>query len=304
MENIKLGFVPAHREPFDEEWAAQIRKRCLNVLSRVPQLEIIVPDEKLTRNGCVWDDTDAEKTIRLFQERGIDGLIIGTMTFGDEVAALSIASAFPGLPVLLFGTKEGDFTPQGGRRSDSLCGTLSISSGLHRRKIPFTFAGVLFPEEEIFLESILDFVRICSVIRGFVAARIGIVGPRPERFETCIFSEDAMMRQFRQRVVPTSIPDIMNRANSFDNNTPELQKIHQEMRQEADLSELTEKTIMTIAGLEYALLQFAEEKGLSAMGIQCFTPVLKPEEIILVHYLQGKRQGIRANVIYTGSQAC
>ena len=271
MENIKVGFVPAHREPFDEDWAAQMRKRCLDVISRVPQLEIIVPDEQLTSRGCVWDDQDAEKTIRLFQEKGIDGLMIGTMTFGDEVSALSLASAFQDLPVLLFGTKEGAFTADGGRRSDSFCGTLSISSGLYRRRIPFVFAGIVFPEEESFLESISDFVRVCSVVKGFIGARVGLVGPRPERFETCIFSEDAMIRQFKQRVVPTSLPDIMKRVAALRDNTPEIQKIRQEMKEQADLSALREETIRNIAGLEYALKQFAEEKGLSAMGVQCWT---------------------------------
>lgn len=271
MENIKIGFVPAHREPFDEDWAAQMRKRCLDVLSRVPQLEIVVPDEQLTRKGCVWDDRDAEKTIRLFREKGIDGLLIGTMTFGDEVSALAIASAFQDLPILLFGTKEGAFTAEGGRRSDSFCGTLSISSGLHRRQIPFAFAGVVFPEEESFVESISNFIRICSIVRGFIGARVGLVGPRPERFETCIFSEDAMMRQFKQRVVPTSLSDIMKQVAAFRDNTPEIQKIIQEMKDQADLSALTEETIRNIAGLEYVLKQFAEEKRLSAMGIQCWT---------------------------------
>ncbi len=271
MEKIKIGFVPAHREPFDEDWAAQMRKRCLDVISRVPRLEIIVPDEQLTSRGCVRDDEDAEKTIRLFQEKGIDGLMIGTMTFGDEVSALSIASAFQDLPVLLFGTKEGAFTPEGCRRSDSFCGTLSISSGLYRRGIPFVFAGIVFPEEESFLQSISDFVRICSIVRGFIGARVGLVGPRPERFETCIFSEDAMMRQFKQRVVPTSLPDIMKRVDALRDNTPKIQKISQEMKEQADLSALGEETIRNIAGLEYALKQFAEEKRLSAMGIQCWT---------------------------------
>ena len=271
MEDIKVGFVPAHREPFDEGWAAQMRKRCLDVFSQIPQLEVVVPDEQLTRNGCVWDDMDAEKTIRLFQEKGIDGVMIGTMTFGDEVAALSVASAFQEHPVLLFGTKEDAFTPQGGRRSDSFCGTLSISSGLYRRMIPFLFAGVVFPEEEDFVESVTNFARVCSVVRGFTGARIGLVGPRPERFETCIFSEDAMMRQFKQRVVPTSLPDIMNRANTLGDNAPEISKIHQEMQEQADLLALTEENIRSIAGLEYALKQFAEEKRLSAIGIQCWT---------------------------------
>jgi L-fucose isomerase-like protein len=192
METLKIGFVPAHREPFDEDWAAKMRQRCLDAFPRNPLLEIIVPDKEFTKGGCVRDDNEAERVINFFRDAGINGLIIGTMTFGDEVSALSIASAFRDTPILLFGTKEGPFTQDGNRRSDSFCGTLSISSGLHRRKIKFMFGGIVFPEEAKFQSSVDDFLRVCAIEHGFIDARIGLVGPRPERFETCIFSEDLL----------------------------------------------------------------------------------------------------------------
>lgn len=226
MEKIKIGFVPAHRDPFDLYWAAKMRKRCVDALSQVPKLEIIVPDEKLTPEGLVHDDSDADKVIGLFKERKIDGLLIGTMTFGDEISAMAIAQTFSDLPLMLFGTKEGPFTRDGARKSDSFCGTLSVSSGLHRRRIPFLFAGILFPEEQTFLESILNFVQVCSIVSGFVGARVGLVGPRPERFETCICNEDSMILQFKQRVVPTSLLDIMQRLESLKSDSPELQKLY------------------------------------------------------------------------------
>jgi L-fucose isomerase-like protein len=179
MEPLKIGFVPAHREPFDEDWASKMRRRCLDKFPRSPLMEIIVPDEQLTVGGCVRNDGEAEKVIALFREKKIDGLIIGTMTFGDEVSALAVALAFRDKPVLLFGTKEGPFTSDGNRRSDSFCGTLSISSGLHRRQIPFLFAGIVFPEEKSFKNSVTDFLSVCAISRGFIGARIGLVGPRP-----------------------------------------------------------------------------------------------------------------------------
>jgi L-fucose isomerase-like protein len=270
MKTLKIGFVPAHREPFDEAWAVQMRQRCLESFPPGPLLEIIVPDERLTRGGCVRDDSDAEKVIDLFNKAGIDGLIIGAMTFGDEVSALSVASAFRDRPVLLFGTKEGPFTDDGNRRSDSFCGMLSISSGLHRRQIPFMFGGIVFPEESGFREKVMDFLRVCAVSRGFIGARIGLVGPRPERFETCIFSEDLLMRKFRQRVVPVALPDIMKLAGSPEN-LGEIKKIGNAMKTQADLSAADTATVRKIAGLEYALAQFAAEKRLSAMGVQCWT---------------------------------
>jgi L-fucose isomerase-like protein len=267
---VKIGFVPAHREPFDENWAVEMRSRCLKTFSKIKGLKAIVP-EKETVNGLVRDDADAEKTIKLFKEASIDGIIIGTMTFGDEVSALAIASAFSDKPILLFGTKEGPFKPDGGRRSDSFCGTLSVSSGLHRRNIKFLFAGIVFPEEKEFLQDVSDFVRVCSIVKGFIGAQVGLVGPRPERFETCIFSEDAMIKAFKQRLVPLSLADIIHQANLLDDNAAKVQKVTQEMKKEIALSGTSEKTIKKLAKLELTLEKFAEEKSLSGMGVQCWT---------------------------------
>jgi L-fucose isomerase-like protein len=270
MKTLKIGFVPAHREPFDEGWAAEMRQRCLNSFPGSPLVEIITPDEQMTKGGCVRDDAEAEKVIDLFKKAEVDGIIIGTMTFGDEVSALSIATANRDRPILLFGTKEGPFTADGNRRSDSFCGTLSISSGLHRRQIPFMFGGIVFPEESKFQAKVTDFLRVCAISRGFTGARIGLVGPRPERFETCIFSEDLLMRKFRQRVVPVALPDIMKRAGA-PGNTQEIKKIEKAMKRQADLAGADAATISKIAGLDCALTQFATEKKLAAMGVQCWT---------------------------------
>ncbi|HIE18192.1 TPA: hypothetical protein EYP75_00545 [Candidatus Bathyarchaeota archaeon] len=272
-EKIRIGFVPCHREPFDEEWAVEMRARCLAAFSKIKEMRLVVPDEKTTRNGLVRDDADAEKIIRLFKEKNVDGVIIGTMTFGDEVSALSIASALYDKPILLFGTKEGPFKPDGGRRSDSFCGTLSISSGMHRRKIPFLFAGIVFPEEKEFIENLRSFIRVCSILKGFIGANIGLVGPRPERFQTCIFSEDAVIENFEQTVVPISLLDIVNRAKNLKDDDSGVQKILSEMKAEADLSEINEESIRKMTKLELALKQFAEEKKLSGMGVQCWTAI-------------------------------
>ncbi len=249
-----------------------MRERCLKSFSKIEGLSIVVP-EKITKNGIVRDDADADKTIDLFRQEEIDGLIIGTMTFGDEVSALTIASAFSGKPLLLFGTKEAPFTPDGGRRSDSFCGTLSISSGLYRRKIPFLFAGIVFPEENGFQDTVQEFVRTCFIVKGFIGARVGLVGPRPERFETCIFSEDNMMKQFKQRVVPVSLLDIVDQANAVKDNDPEVQKTLKAMRKEADLSGIEEESARKLAKLEIVLKRFAEEKQLLGMGVQCWTAI-------------------------------
>ena len=287
MDRIKIGFVPAHRQSLSEDWAAQLRRRCLDVFSKIPGLDIVVPDESLTNKGFVRNNAEAETVIRFFREKGIDGLIIGTMNFGDEISTLSIATAFRDKPQLLFGTKENEVPPCGTRISDSFCGTLSIASGLNRRQIPFIFAGLIFPEEKNFQKYVSDFVGTCSVVRGFIGAKIGLVGPRPDAFETCIYSEDAMIKQFNQRVVPTGVPELLARGSALKKDDPALKKIAREMKAETDMSALSEETKEKLARLEFAFKQYAAEKGISAMAIQCY-PAIEMLFGVVPCYVMGK----------------
>lgn len=268
---VKIGFVPAHREFFDEDWAVKMRKRCINVFSAIEKLGLVAPNDEITKRGLVRNEEDAEKTIQLFRENDVDGIIIGTMTFGDEISVLKIASAFADRPILLFGTKEGPFTPDGNRLSDSFCGTLSISSGLHRRKIPFIFAGILFPEEKEFKEAILNFMRVCAIVRGFIRAKIGQVGPRPGPFETCAINEPALIERFKQIVVPISLVEIFQSANNLSDDEPEVQKIIREVETQADVSNVKRDILLKLAKLECALKRFAVENKIAAMAVQCWT---------------------------------
>jgi hypothetical protein len=53
-----------------------MRQRCLDVASKIPGLEITVPDAKMTAKGLVRNDEDAEKPSTI-PGKGIDGLMMG-----------------------------------------------------------------------------------------------------------------------------------------------------------------------------------------------------------------------------------
>ena len=52
MQQVKIGFIPSHRESFGDDWAAQMRARCIEQFARVPGLKLVVPDESLTRRSA------------------------------------------------------------------------------------------------------------------------------------------------------------------------------------------------------------------------------------------------------------
>lgn len=271
---IVLGFVPSHRLMFkkSELWAKELRNRTLRVLKEIDDLEVVAPDEKLTGDGLVKSDEDAEKVIHLFKERNVDGIIIEAVDFGDEVSAALVASALS-KPVLLFATKEGPFTEEGERISDSFCGTLSIASALYRRKIPFIWGGLVFPEEKEFTKSVENFIRTCAIVKGFLGARVGLIGPRPERFETCAFNEVPLIKTFKQRVIPVSLVELKDIEESLVSDT-EVNRIAQSIKAEA-VVESGEDALLRMARLERSLELLAEKLKLDAMGIQCWAPLYR-----------------------------
>ncbi|MEM2940582.1 MAG: hypothetical protein QW304_03405 [Thermoproteota archaeon] len=271
---VKLGFVPSHRRMFkrSEPWAKELRDRTLKILKEIGFLNIVAPDEELTGNGLVQTDEDADKVIQLFKEKHVDGIIIEAVDFGDEVSAALIASALS-KPVILFATKEPPFTAEGERTSDSFCGTISIGSALYRRKIPFIWGGIVFPEEKEFVNSVENFARTCIIVNGFLKARIGLVGPRPESFETCALDEVTLIRTFGQRVIPISLVEAGALAEDFSE--LEISKITRSIRSEVNASAVSEDVLIRMAKLEYSLLTLADKWKLDAMGIQCWGPMYR-----------------------------
>ncbi len=281
MRSVKIGFVPSHRPMFKDDASIAMRNRTLKVLSGIEGVEVVIPDDKLTQGGLVRDDEDAEKTIELFRNKKIDGILIGGMNFGDEVSAVSVVSAFPKTPTMVFAVKEEPAVTKKERR-DSFCGTLSTASGLYRRNLPFLFAGVCLPEEAAFRDSIRNFVRVCSVVNGFLGAKIGLVGPRPERFETCAFYEVAMAKEFGQRLVPVSSADIFFAADKIPKDDPELVETIRGISQ-SGVAEVKKEILEKMARLECALRRFAKEKKIAGMGIRCWPTSIMSYGVLPCH---------------------
>lgn len=268
---VKIGFVPSHRSPFNKEWAIEMRNRVIKSINKsLTEIELIYPDDKLTDGGLVTFEKDAEKVIDLFKQKKIEGLLIGMMTFGEELPNLTIADAFDKLPMQIFGTREGPFTEDGNRKSDSFCGTISTASGLIRRNIKFDFAGIYFPEEEEFISDLKRFSRVVLACNGFIGARIGILGSRPAPFETCAINEVDLIERFKQRVVPF---DLITLKAEIDSKTadPELDLIIENIKNQYDTSLVNIEQIIKTAKMEYFLTKYALENKLSGFGIQCWT---------------------------------
>jgi len=267
---VRIGFVPSHRSPFNKEWAISMRDRVIkSIEGNIEEIELIYPDKKLTDGGLVTFMGDADKVIKLFKEKDIQGLIIGMMTFGEEIPNLLIAEAFDSLPIHVFGTKEGPFTEDGNRKSDSFCGTISTASGLARRNIKFDFSGIYFPEEKEFIADVKRFSKAVLASAGFIGMKVGALGPRPAPFETCAINEVGLIEKFRIKVVPFTLLKL--KADIENTKEEDIKEIENEIKKSYDCKLADGRIISKIARLEYILKKYAGEENLSGFAIQCWT---------------------------------
>jgi L-fucose isomerase-like protein len=264
----------------------QLRREALAALPNVPGLELVAPSENpadpktldpeagFTPYGAVYHLDHAEAVAEYFARQHVDGVIIAALNFGDERSAVKIAEKL-GVPVLLYATKEPPI-PAGtslARVSDSYCGTLSIASGLYRRKIPFDYAGIFFHDEPGFLAEIETFVRAVSVVKGLRNARIGQVGLRSATFETVAYDETAMVRKFGQNVIVAEVADVVRRAQSLADDDPLVQAKVADIRGEVAEVTVSDAYLLKAAKMELALVEFFTRNKLSAMAMHCWSSI-------------------------------
>jgi L-fucose isomerase-like protein len=281
---VRLGFVPSFRFRYTE-WVQKLRDESLAVFKTIPGLDVVVPepcqdgvsidaDRGLTPHGMVQNLDQGEAVAQYFVNQHVDGLILCPLDFGDERSAVKIAEKV-GVPVFLYATKEPPAYTDAplGRVSDSYCGNLSMASGLYRRKIPFFFGGIFFPEEPELKATLTSFVRAVAVVKGLKNARIGQVGVRPETFETVGYDEIAMVKKFKQNVIFKDLSQIVLQAQQFSDDDPRLEKIVHAMRRDVPVISVADDYLVKEARIEAALVEFWQNAKLSAMAMSCWPAI-------------------------------
>lgn len=284
MSKIKIGFVPSYRFGFST-WTKKMRDESISAFSKIKGAEIVVPqpspdgksidaEKGFTPHGAVNNLDQAEAVAEYFISNKVDGLILCPLDFGDERSSVKIAEKLK-VPILLYATKEPPAIDDAGmsRVSDSYCGNLSMASALYRRKIPFHFAGIFFPDEPQLIDEVDAFVSAVAVVKGLKGARIGQVGVRPPSFETVGYDEVALIRKFEQNIIYTNISDITDKAKNIPDNDKRVTEIISDMKASVAQISVADDYLVNSAKLEIALSDFWANSRLSAMAIQCWPSI-------------------------------
>jgi len=284
MYKVKIGFVPSYRFRYTP-WAQKMLDDSLATFAQVDGMQVIAPtpspdgetldaERGHTPHGMVHTLDEAEVVAEFFRRQQVDGLILCPLDFGDERSASKVAEKLQ-VPVLLYATKEPPAMddPSLARVSDSYCGNLSMASGLYRRKIPFHYAGLFFPDEPEFRAAVQEFVRAVAVVAGLRGARLGQIGVRPATFETVGYDETAMIQKFGQNVIYANLSDITARARSLPDDDPRVTEIIADIRRTVAEITVADDYILNAAKLERTLEEFWANNRLSAMAMQCWPSI-------------------------------
>jgi L-fucose isomerase-like protein len=282
MFKTKIGFIPSNWDAWDGndtygKWAGKMRDRCVAAMKKIPGMDLIVPPKEMTADGCINDINDADKVLKYFLAEEVQGLIIGNMTFGMEVAVGAFLSGLPNknMPILHFCTRSGPYSAEGVRLTDTWCGQFMTCSAIKRRGFTFVHINTCNPEDAYFTDSLSVFVRAVSAISRFKGARFGQIGARPQLFESQFWSEENMQRKFSQMVIPMDLATAFKKLDEVSPSDPAVLKIADEIRKGAgEISDgYTDKDIITQARYELSLMNIQKELGVSAMAVNCWTRI-------------------------------
>jgi L-fucose isomerase-like protein len=275
MFRTKVGFVPSNWESWNGgNWAEGMRDRCVAVLEKIPGIELVVPSKSLVPIGCVSSVADARAAVELYRREDIQGLIIGNMDFGMEVAVGTVLNGLDkSMPILHFSTRSGPISESGARSTDTWCGQFMTASAIKRRGFAFTHVTTCNPEDPVFAEKIETFVRAVCAISRFRGAKIGQLGTRPELFESQNWSEQAMQKRFGQMVVPMDLDRVLTTIEAVDPKDPAVRRVMAEITADVEVAENGEQDIMNLARCEVGYLAIAKQLDVTSLAINCWTRV-------------------------------
>jgi len=273
---VKIGFIPSNWESWDGGgWAGKMRDRCVDVLKQIPGLELIVPSKEMTGDGCVSDIEQAKKVLKYFKEEDIQGILLGNMTFGQEVSAVGtlVNGLSADLPILHFCTRSGPIDDEGHRSTDNWCGQFMTTSALKRRGRKFVHIHTCNPEDDYYKSNVEIFVRAVNAISKFRNAKFGQLGTRPTIFESEAYSESAMQKRFGQMVVPMDLDAVFKRVEAVSGDDPEVRQVMADIQAQNEMCEITDESLVNMSRYEVALVRIAEELDVDALAINCWTGI-------------------------------
>ncbi len=276
-KNSTFAVIVGTRGIFNSELAAADRKKLLKTLDEL-QISYIIPSPEETTNGGIETRRDVKVCAELFRRHAeeIDGIVVALPNFGDELAVIeTIRDSGLRVPILVQASKDDVNKVDIKSRRDAFCGKISVCNNLYQYGYQFTDTTEHTEnlDSEVFKQDVRRFEAVCRVVRGVRRARIGMIGTRPDAFNTVRFSEKILQRH-GITVVPVDLSWIFARAEGLSSDDKRLQHKLTALRNYGTIpSRVPEEHVMRSARLSTAIEAWLDENECDASAIQCWNSV-------------------------------
>lgn len=268
--NIKIGFAPTRRNAsFGVDEAIKYKEL---IRSKLNMMGVDFIDiQWLNSEGLIYEAKDVETVADRFKEAGIDALFIPHCNFGAEDVVAKLAKKLQ-TPLLLWGPRDEAPMDDAMKLRHTQCGLFATSKVLMRFGVPFTYLENCRIDDPIFEEGLKTFIAAARVVKCFNNMRIGQISTRPAPFLSVMFNEGELLERFGIETVPTTITEIIKAMDRLiEKKDLRLGEYVESIQNMIKTDNFGVETLMKLAALKYAVKDWADSEGLSAIGIQCWS---------------------------------
>ena len=272
-----IGCLSLARETFDIEFAKKKLVKTKKILKKLNK-NISFFDDLIT------NDKIGEDAVNFFNKINCSRFIVIQSTFTDAKFISSFVKKFK-KPILFVSFKE---RRTGGRlRLNSLCG---INLGLHaliknkfysnfiihsNNEEDFTKEVLKFIKNKIFFKKINYFKKLPNSKKiqkksiEFKQPKIGIIGERPEGFDTCDFNVKELKTKFNAKLANINLEKLFDISSNIEKKTINLTKknISNNLK---NINKLNQKELNKSISLFHGLEKLHEKQKIDAFAVRCW----------------------------------
>ncbi len=272
-----IGCLGLARETFDIEFAKKKLKKTKKIINKLNR------DIKFF-DDLIINDKIGKDALFFFENNECTKFIVIQSTFTDAKFISSFVNKFK-KPILFVSFKE---KRTGGRlRLNSLCGVNLALHSLIKNKFFSNF--LIYSNNEIsFSKEILRFIKnknhftkknyLKRVLISkknnkksieFKKPKLGIIGERPEGFDTCDFNSNELKSKFKAKIKKINLPNLFNIASKIETKKINATKnnIGSNLK---NLKHLNQKEVNKSISLFHGLDKIQQKENIDAFAVRCW----------------------------------
>ena len=272
-----IGCLSLARETFDIKFA---KKKLIDTKKIISNLNCNI----VFFDDLIVNEDIGNEALKFFQKNKCKKFIIIQSTFTDAKFISSFVKKFK-KPILFVSFKE---KRTGGRlRLNSLCG---VNLGLHSLiKNKFYSNFIIYTNDDIscskeilkFIKSKNHFIKknyfkkaiiykkINKKLINFKQPKLGLIGKRPEGFDTCDFDNEELKLKFKAKIKKINLPKLFDTSRKVKAKTINATKnnIRDNLK---NLNQLNQREVNKSISLFHGLKQIQQKEKIDAFAVRCW----------------------------------